>query len=204
MENEKMLNSIGNVNLRALEVYESIQKEYQEIVDKTAKLKSEKDDVLNVMNEVEGKKKDIFMKTYKEVMKNFKQIFSSLSTKGEVIVNLENEENPFAGGVDMQVRLIGNKLLDLKSLSGGEKTLAALSFIFAIQEYEPSPFYLLDEVDAALDKKNSELLSKLIQKYADRAQYLVISHNDHIINEGEYVYGVSMQDGISKVVSLKV
>ncbi|HLC86075.1 MAG TPA: chromosome segregation protein SMC [Candidatus Nanoarchaeia archaeon] len=203
-ENEKLLGSIGNVNLRALEVYENIDKEYQAIVEKVSKLRSEKDDVLNVMAEVEGKKKDIFMKTYKEIVRNFKEIFNSLTTKGEVYVTLENEENPFEGGVDIQVKLVGNRYLDLKSLSGGEKTLCALSFIFAIQEHEPSPFYLLDEVDAALDKKNSELLSKLIQKYSNKAQYLVISHNDHIINEAEYVYGVSMQDGISKVVSLKV
>ena len=92
----------------------------------------------------------------------------------------------------------------MRSLSGGEKTLAALAFIFAIQEYSPSPFYLLDEVDAALDKRNSELLSKLIHKYSEKAQYIVISHNDNIITEAENIYGVSMKDGVSKVISLKV
>ena len=102
------------------------------------------------------------------------------------------------------VRKFGNKFLDIRSLSGGEKTLTALAFIFAIQEYDPSPFYLLDEVDAALDKRNSELLSKLIQKYAQKAQYVVISHNDSIISEANYIYGVSMQENVSKVVSLKV
>ena len=85
-----------------------------------------------------------------------------------------------------------------------EKTLTALSFIFAIQEFEPSWFYLMDEVDAALDKKNSELLSKLIAKYSNGAQYIVISHNDAIISEASTIYGVAMQEGISKVVSLKV
>ncbi|HIH25376.1 MAG TPA: AAA family ATPase [Nanoarchaeota archaeon] len=203
-ENEKLLNSIGNVNLRALEVYEGIQKEYTEVVDKVTKLKVEKDDVLNVMNEVESRKKEIFMKTYNQVTKKFKEIFSSLNTKGEVQVELENPEDPFAGGVDIQVKIAGNKHLDLKSLSGGEKTMTALSFIFAIQEFAPSPFYLLDEVDAALDKRNAELLSQLIKKYSDKAQYLVISHNDHVIHEGNFVYGVTMQDGVSKVVSMKV
>ncbi len=202
--NEKALSGIGNVNLRALEVYEQIQVEYEKIVEKVSKLKSEKDDVLNMMAEVESKKKDIFMKTYNVLIKNFKEIFSQLTTKGEVHVTLENPENPFEGGVEIQVKIAGNKFLDLKSLSGGEKTLAALSFIFAIQEYSPSPFYLLDEVDAALDKRNSELLSKLVQKYAQKAQYIVISHNDNIITEAEYIYGVSMQEGITKVVSLKV
>ena len=157
-----------------------------------------------MMQEIEGKKKDIFMKTYNVLVKNFKTIFSSLTTKGEAHVELENQENPFDGGVDIQVRIIGDKTLDIKSLSGGEKTLAALSFIFAIQEYSPSPFYLMDEVDAALDKKNSELLSKLIQKYSKKAQYIVITHNDAMIGEADTIYGISMQDGVSKVVSLKV
>ena len=92
----------------------------------------------------------------------------------------------------------------MKSLSGGEKTMCALAFIFALQEFEPSPFYLLDEVDAALDKINSELLSKLIKKYAEKSQYIVVSHNDTVINEADQIYGVSMQDGISKVISLKI
>ena len=82
--------------------------------------------------------------------------------------------------------------------------MAALSFIFAIQEFSPASFYLLDEVDAALDKKNSEKLSKLIQQYSSKAQYIVISHNDAIISEADQIYGVSMQDGISKVTSLKL
>ncbi|MBS3168251.1 chromosome segregation protein SMC [Candidatus Woesearchaeota archaeon] len=201
---EKTLSNIGNVNLRALEVYEQIQKEYEKIVDKVSQLKLEKDEVLNMMAEIETKKKDIFLKTYKAISKKFKEIFGELTTKGEVHIDLENPENPLEGGIEIQVKVHGSKYLDIKSLSGGEKTMAALAFLFSIQEYEPSPFYLLDEVDAALDKKNSELLSKLIAKYTSRAQYVVISHNDNIITEAEYLYGVSMQENVSKIVSLKI
>ncbi len=203
-DTEKELNSIGNVNLRALDVYEQIEIEHSKLVEKTNKLKSEKEDVLKMMHEIEEKKKDIFMKTYDVIIENFKTIFSSLTTKGEAHVELENPENPFEGGMDIQIRLTGTKSLDVKSLSGGEKTLAALSFIFAIQEYAPSPFYIMDEVDAALDKRNSETLSKLVQQYSKKAQYIVISHNDAMIGEADAIYGVSMQDGVSKVVSLKV
>jgi len=118
---------------------------------------------------------------------------------------LENKEEPLKEGMDIKVKLGTNKFLDIKSLSGGEKTLAALAFIFAIQEFNPAPFYLLDEVDAALDKKNSEKLSELIRKYSNNAQYVVISHNDSVISEADTIYGVSMQDsGVSKVVSLRV
>lgn len=203
-EYEQFLAKMGNVNLRALEVYEEIAKEHGILVEKVTKLKLEKQDVLDMMAEIESNKKETFMKTYNVIYKNFRQIFSTLSTKGEAHFDLENPENPFEGGLDIKVKIIGNKYLDIKSLSGGEKTLAALAFIFAIQEHQPSPFYFLDEVDAALDKRNSEILSKLIAKYAEKAQYIVISHNDNIITEADQVYGVSMQDGISKIVSLKI
>jgi len=201
---ENMLRTMGNVNLRALEIYEKVDQEYTALMEKFGTLKLEKDDVLKMMFEIESKKQESFMKTFKLLERNFKEIFSSLSTKGEAELIIENPENVFEGGVDIRVRIVGSKYLDIKSLSGGEKTLTALSFIFAIQEFEPSWFYLMDEVDAALDKKNSELLSKLISKYSKGAQYIVISHNDAIISEAETIYGVTMQDGISKVVSLKV
>ncbi len=202
---EAMLAKIGNVNMRALEVYEEISKEYDKLIEKRDKLASERQDVLSMIAEIETKKKDIFMKTFKELDKNFSRIFMSLSRKGEANLELENKEDPLSQGVDIKVRITGNKFLDIKSLSGGEKTMAALAFIFAIQEYQPMAFYLLDEVDASLDKKNSELLSELIGKYSETAQYIMISHNDNVITEADCVYGVSMhQTGISKVVSLKL
>jgi len=203
-ENEKIFAKIGNINLRALEVYEDIEREYGIVLEKVHTLKGEKEDVLELIRDVESKKKEIFLKTYNEITGNFKKIFNSLSQKGEAQVELENPDDPFDGGIDIKIKLTGNKYLDLKSLSGGEKSLAALSFIFAIQEYNPSPFYLLDEVDAALDKRNSEVLSKLIMKYADKSQYIVISHNDALISDADQIYGISMKEGISKIVSLKV
>ncbi|MDP3728937.1 MAG: chromosome segregation protein SMC [bacterium] len=201
---ENMLRTMGNVNLRALEIYEKVNEEYGHLTQKFDTLKLEKEDVLKMMFEIESKKQESFMKTFKLLERNFKEIFASLSTKGDAELVLENPENVFDGGVDIRVRIVGSKYLDIKSLSGGEKTLTALSFIFAIQEFEPSWFYLMDEVDAALDKKNSELLSKLIAKYSKGAQYIVISHNDAIISEAQTIYGVTMQDGVSKVLSLKV
>ncbi|MBI2667900.1 chromosome segregation protein SMC [Candidatus Woesearchaeota archaeon] len=201
---ESLLNNLGNVNLRALEIYENVEKEYNNLVDKKDKLSLEKNDVFSMINEIESRKKDIFMKTFKVINDNFRRIFASLSTKGEAHLELEDKEVVFNGGMDIKVRIIGNKFLDIKSLSGGEKTLAALAFIFAIQEYQPASFYLLDEVDAALDKTNSELLNNLIQKYSEKAQYIVVTHNDAIISGANYIYGVSMQNEITKVVSLKV
>ena len=201
---ENMLKTLGNVNLRSLEIYEKVSEEYMHLREKFDTLKIEKDDILKMMYEIESKKQETFMRTYNLLERNFKEIFASLSTKGEAELVIENTENIFDGGIDIRVRLAGTKYLDIKGLSGGEKTLAALAFIFAIQEFEPSHFYLMDEVDAALDKHNSELLSKLIAKYSKAAQYIVISHNDAVVSEAQTIYGVTMQDGISTVVSLKV
>ncbi|MFH0752233.1 MAG: chromosome segregation protein SMC [archaeon] len=201
---EQQMKAMGNINLRALEIYEKVRVEYDALVEKYETLRFEKEDVLKLIYEVETKKKAIFMKTFNAVQKTFKNIFATLSTKGEAILELENQEDPFEGGADIRVRMASNKFLDIKGLSGGEKTLAALSLIFALQEFQPAAFYLMDEVDAALDKHNSELLSQLIAKYSQGAQYLLISHNDSVITEANTVYGISMQDGISKVTCLKI
>ena len=202
---EKMVQDIGSVNMRALEIYEEVEKEYDVLLGKKEKLIQEKEEVFKMMEEIEGKKKELFMKTFDVVNNNFKTIFSELSKKGDASLVLENPENPFEAGLNIKVRITGTKFLDIRSLSGGEKTMTALAFIFAIQEHEPHSFYILDEVDAALDKHNSEKLAGLIRKYADKAQYVMISHNDAIISEADNLYGVSMDEhGISKVVSLKL
>ena len=202
---EKMKENIGSVNMRALEIYESVEKEYTGLLAKKESLGNEKDDVIMLIGEIDGKKKELFMDKFNIVAQNFQDIFASLSTKGEAFLMLENEENPFEGGLNVSVKLTGDKLLDIRGLSGGEKTMTALAFIFAIQEHEPASFYILDEVDAALDKHNSEKLAKLIRKYSERAQYVIISHNDSVISEGDTLYGVSMDEhSMSKVVSLKI
>ena len=201
---ESMLTSMSAVNMKALEIYEQVEGEYTKLVEKKEGLDKEKIDVLTLMNEIETKKKDHFMKTFTQVNENFQRIFTSLFNKGKAYLQLDNANQPFDDGLSIKVRLAGNRFLDLKSLSGGEKTLTALSFIFAIQEHQPASFYVLDEIDAALDKHNSETLAKLIRNYADQAQYIVISHNDALISEADTLFGVSMNEGVSKVTSLKI
>jgi chromosome segregation protein len=202
---EVSLAQMSAVNMKALEIYEQIEKEYAELVLKKEGLDKEKVDILTMMNEIESKKKEHFMKTFNSANDNFQKIFQSLFRKGKAYLELESPNNPFEEGLNVKVKLTGNRFMDIKSLSGGEKTLTALSFIFAIQEYQPASFYILDEIDAALDKHNSETLSKLIRQYSDNAQYIVISHNDSLISEADTLYGVSMnEEGISKVTSLKI
>jgi len=202
---EKMVKDIGAVNMRSLEIYTDIEKEYSNLLGKKETLNLEKEDIMVMMNEIDTKKKSAFMKTLDSVSNHFKRIFSIITTKGEVSLVLENNDQPFEGGLMIKVKISTMKFLDIRSLSGGEKTLTALAFIFAIQEHDPTSFYILDEVDAALDKRNSEKFARLIRKYAEKAQYVIISHNDGVISESDTLYGVSMNEhGISKVVSLKI
>lgn len=202
---ERMVENLGAVNLRALEIYDTVEKEYRELNEKKAMLENERGDVIMLMEEIEGKKKVLFMKTLEALQDNFQKIFSTLLTKGDASLVLENEESPFDGGLLINVRITGTKFLDIRSLSGGEKTMTALAFLFSVQEYDPASFYVLDEVDAALDKKNSEKLAELIRKYTDKAQYVMISHNDGIIAQADKLYGISMNEhGVSDVVSMKL
>ena len=204
-QSEKILRDMGNVNLKALEIYDQLKVEHQKLVEKVDKLNLEREDVVKMMQEIETRKKDSFMETFDAISSKFTSIFSQLSTKGQAYLYLENKEEPLSEGMNIRVEMAGDKFLDIRSLSGGEKTMAALALIFAIQEYSPASFYFLDEVDAALDKKNSEMLSKLVKKYSSKAQYILISHNDSVITEANQIYGVSMRkDGISKVISLKL
>ncbi len=203
---ERMMANIGSVNLRALDIYDAVEREYQVLTEKKKVLLTEKDQVVGLMNEIELNKKGLFTKTLGAIDSEFQRIFGQLMTKGSSYLELENPQDPFAGGLHINVKLTGTKFIDIRSLSGGEKTMTALAFLFALQEYEPATFYVLDEVDAALDKHNSEKLAQLIRAYCNRAQYIVISHNDALIAEGDILYGVSMnpEAGLSSVVSLKI
>jgi len=201
---EAMMSQMSAVNMKALEIYETVEKEFNSLVEKKDLLYNEKGEVLILMNEIEVMKKEHFMKTFDHANDHFKKIFAQLFKKGDAHLQLGNPEDPFEDGLSIKVKITGKRFMDLKSLSGGEKTLTALAFIFAIQEYQPAKFYILDEIDAALDKHNSEMLSKLIRTYSSKAQYLIISHNDAVISEADDLFGISMNEGISKVTSLKI
>jgi len=201
---EEIISQIGAVNLRALEVYDSVKKEYDSVKEKTEIISKEKESILKIIQEIDVKKKKTFLKTLNSLNEIFERNFSQVSIKGKVSLELENPKEPFEGGVAVTVKTGHGKYIDVTSLSGGEQTLVAISLIFAIQELSPYYFYILDEIDAALDKRNSERLANLLNKYMQKGQYIVISHNDEIISNATNIYGISMHDGISKVISLKV
>ncbi|HKZ50019.1 MAG TPA: chromosome segregation protein SMC [Candidatus Nanoarchaeia archaeon] len=204
-EMQAKLDALGNVNMRALEVFEDVIREHNELMVRVSKLSEEKNSVLQIIEEVEKRKREAFMKTFDDINGHFSNIYAKINAKYGGILVLENEVDPFAGGIAVSLHDTKRKRASLASLSGGEKTLLALAFIFAIQEHEPASFYMLDEIDAALDKLNSEKVAKLLKEYAGRAQVVIISHNDSVISESESLYGVSMNKEFeSAVVSLKI
>lgn len=200
----ELLSQIGSVNLRSLEVYDTIKKEYDSVKEKTEIITKEKEGILKIIHEIDIKKKKTFFHTLKSINEIFSRNFSQLSSKGHVFLDLEDKKEPFNGGVNIIVKTGHGKYFDVKSLSGGEQTLVALSLIFAIQELKPYYFYIFDEIDAALDKRNSERLAELLKKYMKKGQYIVITHNDEVIANSTNLYGISMHEGISKIVSLKI
>ena len=201
---QEIFSRIGSVNLRSLEVYDSIKKEYDGVKEKVEVISKEKQGIFKIIHEIDIKKKKTFLQTLNALNEIFSRNFSQLNTKGRVSLEIEDRKNLFEGGINIIVKTGHGKYFDVKSLSGGEQTLVALSLIFAIQELKPYHFYLLDEVDAALDKRNSERLAGLLNKYMQKGQYIVITHNDEIITRATNLYGISMHDGISKIISLRV
>ena len=198
------IQKIGAINMRALEVYDQIKVEYDKIIEKVTTLQTEKEEIMKIVAEIDQKKKKTFMKTFKGINEIFSRNVSELYTKGRAYLKIENEEDMFAGGVDIAIQLGKGKYFDISSLSGGEQTLIALSLLFAIQEFKPYHFYVFDEIDAALDKRNSERLAGLLNKYIRAGQYIIVTHNDALIMNSKFIYGVSMHDGVSKVLSLKL
>ncbi|MBT4377087.1 chromosome segregation protein SMC [archaeon] len=201
---EETLSRIGSVNMRALEVYDQIKDEYESVKEKVDIITKEKESVLKIIHEIDVKKKKAFLTTLEELNRIFSRNFAQISTKGEVTLELQNRKAPFEGGVDIIVKTGHGKYFDVKSLSGGEQTMVALSLIFGIQELKPYAFYILDEIDAALDKRNSERLAGLLRKYMQQGQYIIITHNDEVITKATNLFGISMHDGVSKIISLKI
>lgn len=190
------------VNMKAIEQFKEVKKRYDDLKQKFEEIKREKDALEEHIRKIEFEKKRVFMNTFDKVSRYFRDIFSNLSGGGEANLVLEKPEDPFQGGVRIFARPPGKKLKSIEVMSGGEKTLTALSLIFAIQHVRPSFFYILDEIDAALDDTNAKKVAKLIREMSSRSQFIVVTLRDVTMSEADKLIGVTSRDGISKVVEL--
>lgn len=196
------LAKIGAVNFKAIEQYESFAAEFEEYKKRYEKILEEKKAVLEMIEKIEVKRKEVFYRALKEIAVKFGKMFNKM-TGGTGALSLEDENN-LESGLLIQATPAGKRLLNIDSMSGGEKTLVALAFLFAVQEFRPAPFYILDEIDAALDKENSLKVALLIKDLSKDAQFIVITHNEMTIRQGDRVYGCTMENGETKIIGLEL
>lgn len=201
---QRRMDEMGAVNMKALEDFEVVSARQKELEGQIETLSREREQILERMKGYEDLKKETFLKTYSVINENFKDIFHKLSD-GEGTLILENEEKPFEGGLDIEAQPRDKKKQRLAGMSGGEKALTALSFVFAIQKYMPAPFYAFDEVDASLDGINVEKLAHIVQSQSDSTQFIVVSHRKPMIESANRTIGVTQKEkGISKVTGVKI
>ena len=184
------LNELGNVNLKAPEVYNEKKKFVEEAQLKVATLQSEKDAVVKAIEEADSKKLQAFMDVLNQVNKNFSRLYNYVFS-GKAMILLENEKDPLNSGIYIKIN-DGKTDIPLKSFSGGQKAMVALMMLFSIHLCKKSSLYLFDEVDAALDPENAKILSKLIKQMSNEAQFIVISHNNSLIVNADAAIGVTM------------
>lgn len=200
---QKRMEDMEPVNMLAIQTYDEVKQRQEEKKEQIATLTNERKQILEKMSGYEQIKKETFMKTYNNINDNFIEIFGKLS-EGEGKLILENPENPFDGGLTIQAQLRDKTKQKLGALSGGEKSLTALAFVFAIQKYLPAPFYALDEVDANLDGINVEKLADIIQEQAKNTQFIVVSHRKPMIESANRTIGVTQKEhGKTKVTGVK-
>ncbi len=203
-ELEGKIADLGEVNLRSIEAFKEKKKQYEAQIEQVQQLEREKEAVIGLINEIETKKTNTFMKTFDVLNLNFKKLFKHIFT-GEGSLVLENPEQPFEGGLTMEIKLERKPIKYLELMSGGEKSLVALLFILAIQMYNPSSIYILDEADAALDPENSRKLALLLKKLAsNKSQIIVISHNLDVYRKADTLIGVAMTKAGSQLVHVKL
>jgi chromosome segregation protein len=201
---QKRLQAMEPVNMLALEEYDRTQTRLSELSEKLATLEAERTELLLRVENFTTLRFRAFKEAFDAINQNFQTIFAELSD-GDGFLQLDDPEDPFNGGLNMVAHPKGKPVQRLASMSGGEKSLTALSFIFALQRYRPSPFYAFDEVDMFLDGANVERLARMIKQQATLAQFIVVSLRRPMIESSERTIGVTQARGAyTQVLGLKL
>jgi chromosome segregation protein len=197
---ELAIHKIGAVNMLAIEEYEKIEHQVQERTERKDTLSKERENLIERIQKYEQMKFEAFMTAFKTIDTNFREIFARL-TSGSGNLVLENEEDPFTGGLTFAVKPRDKKVHLLSSLSGGEKSLTTLAFILSIQRYIPAPFYAFDEVDMSLDGANVERIAAMISELAPSSQFVIVSLRKPMIEAAERIMGVTIRPDKSTLVT---
>ena len=199
------LKELGSVNLMALEEFAETKERYDFLFKQLSDLNKAREDLNRITEEIRAESTELFMATYNKIKKNFHNMFRRLMGGGQAELKLVNPENVPESGVDIFARPPGKKLENISLLSGGEKTMTAVSLLFATYMVRPSPFCLLDEIDAALDEHNVKRFAMTLREFASVSQYIVITHNTKTATSARSMLGVTMEEfGVSKIITIKV
>ena len=197
------LERIGAVNQLALSHYAEQISRYRELSLRLNELEREKQAIVQFMDEIEAKKRRVFMEAFEKINKNLQKYFSKLTGGGIATLQLENPEDCFVGGIDMMVQFPNKPSIVVSGASGGERSVSAVSFIFALKEFTPAAFYILDEIDAHLDAYHVSKLADLLLEESEKIQFIVITLKPEMVNRAQRVYGVYERNGVSNVVTAK-
>jgi chromosome segregation protein len=202
---ERSLNLLGKINPLALEEYNALEERLKFLAEQLEDLKRTKKDLLDIIKEVDDKVQEVFMEAYTEVAAHFKDIFGRLFPGGEGKLFLSNPDDLLNTGVDVEARPPGKRVKRLSLLSGGEKSLTAVAMLVAIFKSRPSPFYVLDEVEAALDDVNLGRLLGVLEEIRENSQLIIITHQKRTMEIADALYGVTMRgDGVTEVISQRL
>jgi len=198
------IEAMGPVNLAAPEEYEKLDERYKFLKSQEDDLIKSSEDLRKVISKIDGTTRANFKKTFTSVRNNFQNVFTQLFEGGEADLILTNEADLLETGVDIVAQPPGKKLQNISLLSGGEKALCAIALLFALFMVKPSPFCVLDEVDAPLDDANLQRFTMLLKEFVNKAQFIVVTHNKKTMEMSDVLYGVTMEEfGISKLISVK-
>ena len=201
---QKKVDEIGPVNLVAIDEYEETEQRYTFLTTQHDDLVKAKTELTEVINRINGETKTMFLETMEKIRENFRTMFVELFGGGKADLRLVEGEDPLEAGIDIFARPPGKQLQSITLLSGGEQTMTAVALLFAIYQVKPSPFCVLDELDAPLDESNIIRFVKVLQRFAEMSQFVIITHNKRTISMADILYGVTMQDrGVSKIVSVR-
>ena len=202
---ERSLTLLGKINPLALEEYSALEERLKFLAEQLEDLKNTKKDLLDIIKEVDDKVQEIFMQAYNDVAKHFEDIFSRLFPGGDGRLFLTNPDDLLNTGVDVEARPPGKRVKRLSLLSGGEKSLTAVAMLVAIFKSRPSPFYVLDEVEAALDDTNLGRLLGILEELRESSQLIIITHQKRTMEIADALYGVTMRgDGVTEVISQRL
>ncbi|MFE9927654.1 AAA family ATPase [Streptomyces sp. NPDC005533] len=202
---ERAYQQLGKVNPLALEEFAALEERHQFLSEQLEDLRKTRADLLQVVKEVDERVEQVFTEAYRDTAREFEGVFSRLFPGGEGRLVLTDPDNMLATGVDVEARPPGKKVKRLSLLSGGERSLTAVALLVSIFKARPSPFYVMDEVEAALDDTNLQRLIRIMEELQESSQLIVITHQKRTMEVADALYGVSMQgDGVSKVISQRL